>query len=226
MDEVRKLHNEAKRKLIRGVCRPGLEVLDVGCGQGGDFHKWSKARVFVHGIDPSEVALQNAQERIEQCNLKNITLQHGILFDAPEKEYDIVCFNFSLQYSFNHIERIKRTFRNIRSRLKIGGKLIGTMFDSQKLLTVSPNYVDKLGNRVIRPDSSGHGECGEMIDVFLVDTPYYANGPVAEPIAYRDFMMTMVEVYGFVVEKWEPLIPYKTDTISDLYCQYIIRRIR
>ena len=36
MEEIRKNHNNAKRDLIQSVTMEGHQILDVGCGFGGD----------------------------------------------------------------------------------------------------------------------------------------------------------------------------------------------
>ena len=45
---------------------PGLLVLDIGCGKGGDLGKWQKSPQPVDlyvGVDPAEVSIQQARER-------------------------------------------------------------------------------------------------------------------------------------------------------------------
>ena len=45
---------------------PGLLVLDIGCGKGGDLGKWQKAPQPVDlyvGVDPAEISIQQARER-------------------------------------------------------------------------------------------------------------------------------------------------------------------
>lgn len=39
MEEIRKNHNNAKRELIQSVTQEGNQILDVGCGFGGDLQK-------------------------------------------------------------------------------------------------------------------------------------------------------------------------------------------
>ena len=39
MEEIRRNHNDAKRELIHHVTREGDQILDVGCGFGGDLQK-------------------------------------------------------------------------------------------------------------------------------------------------------------------------------------------
>ncbi len=40
MEEVRRHHNNLKRDLIKRVTVKNSQVLDVGCGMGGDLKKW------------------------------------------------------------------------------------------------------------------------------------------------------------------------------------------
>jgi hypothetical protein len=51
----------------------------------------------------------------------------------------------------------------------------------------------------------GNGGFGEKLFVNLVDTPYYADGPKSEPVAYRDHLIQSLESCGFTLTLWENL---------------------
>jgi len=60
MEEIRKNHNNAKRDLIQSVTRDGDQILDVGCGFGGDLQKWHKCGANMSMCDPESEALIEA----------------------------------------------------------------------------------------------------------------------------------------------------------------------
>ena len=57
---LRSFHNYIKSVLIRSVSNKGDTLIDYACGKGGDFPKWTDARLsFVLGIDKSPDNLEN-----------------------------------------------------------------------------------------------------------------------------------------------------------------------
>jgi hypothetical protein len=64
----------------------------------------------------------------------------------------------------------------------------------------------------------GNGGFGEKLFVNLTDTPYYADGPKAEPVAYKDLLVTHMEELGFKLIMWEGLTG---NPISELYSKFI-----
>ena len=57
---LRAFHNYIKSKLITSVSNKGDTLIDYACGKGGDFSKWTNARLsFVFGIDKSPDNLEN-----------------------------------------------------------------------------------------------------------------------------------------------------------------------
>jgi hypothetical protein len=84
-------------------------------------------------------------------------------------------------------------------------------------------FRDEFGNTFIRSESTGYGEFGEKVFVNLVDTPFYAEGPRPEPIAYRDILVTSLVDMGFRKELWEPL--QSEYALSRLYSSFIFIRV-
>lgn len=218
MEKVRKYHNNIKRELILGV--DGDLVLDVGCGHGGDLKKWAQKGVELHACDPDRDALVEAQSRADGIGYK-VTLYQGDITNTPLKEFDIICYNFSIQYIFQNERLFHESIGGIISRLKPGGKLIGCVPDSEMILVSTP-YRDYLGNVFNRCDRrTGWGRFGEMVSVKLADTPYYKNGYVPEPIAYKDILVSTLESHGIMLQKWEPI---GNRGISSLYSRFIFVR--
>jgi SAM-dependent methyltransferase len=215
MEEIRRLHNEEKRKLIESVAHEGNSVLDVGCGFGGDLQKWRHARVNLSMCEPDSQALQEAKNRAKNLKIR-VNFYHGDIESCPRRKYDIICYNFSLHYIFQTRELFNKTMKAIKLRLKQGGKLIGIIPDSQQIIFRTP-YNDSDGNFFKLRDTS-NGNFGEKLYVHLIDTPYYADGPKPEPLAHRDLLVTHLENNGFSMECWESL---KGHPISQLYSKFI-----
>jgi SAM-dependent methyltransferase len=213
MDQLRKTHNAAKRSLIRRVLFPEAQVLDVGCGRGGDLHKWKGARLT--GIDPDYTAILEAKRRCRECNYDTwAQFLVGDIRDAPIQEYDIICYNFSLQYIFETEQLMRETFGAIVKRLKVGGVLIGIVPDASKLQQLSTKWSDILGNTIER--------VGSKVVVRLTDGPYYADGPIAEPSCRREDLINHLPLK---LESWTDMLPKQSGLISDIYSKFIFRRI-
>ena len=220
MESLRKFHNTIKRELILKHSR-NLDVLDVGCGRGGDLHKWKAAGARVTMIDPDGASVKEARERQFVIGTRYQILK-GDIFNSPQREYDVVCYNFSLQYIFRNVKCLYASLREISKRIKIGGKLIGCIPDSEFIL-MNPNFEDTFGNFFRRRH---FGQIGDTVDVMLANTPYYGGRVVPEPIAYKDTLITWLENNGFIMEEWEPIVQEQTHTISDLYSKFCFVKVR
>jgi SAM-dependent methyltransferase len=214
MNDIRRYHNDVKRDLILGSVQPGSSVLDVGCGFGGDLHKWVSCNVrSLDMCDPSADALVEAKTRAAKIKGIEPHFYHGDVLACPSnKKYDVVCYNFSLQYIFASDKLFRQSVRAIRDRLKPGGKLIGVVPDSESVLMGTP-FNDELGNFMVRKESK--------LFVMLVDTPFYNGEAKSEPIAYKDLLVTELMDNGFRLEEWTPLEGTK---LSRLYSRFIFVR--
>lgn len=221
--DLRKLHNNAKRALIQSVAFTGAHVLDVGCGRGGDAFKWLDCKVNLTMCDPDEELLNEAKKR---CWKRPVTFHLGDVTLTPVHTYDIICYNFSLQYIFSTESLFKETIRCIHERSKVGTKFIGTVPDSGFILHHT-KFKDSHGNYFMRNEkTTGNGEFGETVWVCVKNTLYYQDDdPIAEPIAYKDVLITELESIGWSLDIWQPMVHHVTGMITDMYSQFIFTRI-
>ena len=215
MEEIRKNHNNAKRDLIQSTTLDGQHILDVGCGFGGDLQKWHKCGANINMCDPEPEALLEAKSRANNMHMR-VNFYEGDIHACPKRKFDVVCFNFSLHYIFASRELFFSSIHEIKKRMKPGGSLIGIIPDSEKIIFKTP-HLDEMGN-FFKLKDHGNGGFGEKLFVNLVDTPYYAEGPKSEPVAYKDLLVTHLEELGFKLQSWEGL---EGNPISELYSKFI-----
>lgn len=217
--DLRKLHNMAKRDFINSVTRDGYLILDAGCGCGGDMVKWGQHNVVVYACDPDTASIHEARRRAKN---KSWHFFNGDISKTPVQPYDIICYNFSLQYIFESEATFTRTIKDIVKRSKVGTMLMGVVPDSDDMLT-HDSFTDHLGNVFDKGELTG--EFGDTVKFFVKGAPYYSKGPRPEPVCYKDILSTMLLRAGFERTSWEPLLPWPTGTISDMYARFIFTRI-
>jgi SAM-dependent methyltransferase len=222
MEKIRRHHNLLKRQLLNDVVGPNSNVLDVGCGFGGDLNKWQSLNTRLTACDPDPSAVEEAYRRTK--NLKYpVRLLVGDITTCPLERFDVICFNFSIHYIFQTELLFKVSVENIVKRIQPGGKLIGCIPDSDMIIMNTP-FRDKLGNIFTRSESTGNGRFGEKLFVHLVDTPFYRNGARPEPIGYKDQLITALEACGVHLVAWQPLDKKGIYDISRMYSKFIFVR--
>ena len=204
MEETRKKHNAIKRDLINRVCsnlKLPIIVLDVGCGRGGDLLKWKDAGVTkLYACDPDRTSIMEARNRNLKVHKWNASIFYGTVEQAPSNYFDIICYNFSLQYIFQTKVLFQKSLSEIAKRMKVGSYLIGVIPDAEKIIHLTP-----IGDQCVLRSGDGKGGFGEKLFMDLKDTRYYENGPISEPMAYRDILVTGLYNFGIELKEWNSL---------------------
>nr|SVE74229.1 EOG090X07I2 [Daphnia barbata] len=154
---MRNLNNWIKSRIIGNIldrirkengnhCR--LNVLDLGCGKGGDLLKWERGHV--HHVVCADIA----ETSIEQCKERYAKLKHRSrqVFSAEfiaadcskenimermenrELKLDLVSCQFAFHYSFESLPQAEQMLANVSSNLQPGGYFIGTTTDAHDIM--------------------------------------------------------------------------------------------
>ena len=213
---------------------PGLRVLDIGCGKGGDLQKWHRApeKVAVYiGLDPAEVSVQQARERWEDSqksltpgkgvsradfytkdcfreSLENIPAIGEVGFDpGVGGGFDIVSMMFCMHYAFECETTVRMMLENITGALKSGGRLIGCVPSSKVIGQHIRDFESTVGALELGGDQPDVTWGNDIYNVrFLGKTP--ADGEFGKPFGHRYFF-SLAEA----VEAPEYVVPW------DLFCE-------
>lgn len=137
---IRSFNNCIKYILINKYATEGGNVLDIGCGKGGDIAKWEMARIGSYvGIDISDESIREAIRRYRRrrCSFRAIfATGDGYTKPVPEiladfsdidLSFDTVSLQFCFHYAFADEKTARGALENISRSLKMGGMFIGTM---------------------------------------------------------------------------------------------------
>jgi len=208
---MRRFHNQIKKDLITKWVKPKSFILDCGCGRGGDLWKWKDVDARVVAIDPDADSIQEAEERARTAQIGVWFLPPGDIRQAVSSgPFDVVCYNFSIQYI---VDSFEESIRAIKKSIKPGGFLIGVT--PEKSLIEGAKSPDSLGNTFEIHGSS--------VMVRIVDGPFYADGPRPEPLLEKSVLQQAL-CPEFQCLVWEP-ISSKTGTMSDVYARFVFLRL-
>lgn len=218
MDNLRKLHNNCKRRHILDWVSRGDFTLDCGCGRGGDLQKWKAAGARVAFIDPDEESLIEAQKRASEMKMDVFFLGKGTIVQAAfAGPFDVVCYNFSIHYIFDSLEQ---SIKALGVAVRPGGHLIGItpdMYRAEAMADIRGHFEDELGNEF--NVYSG----GRRLMVRLADGPFYADGPRDEPLLNPRILINLL-LPDFDLVQWESMLPEPNGLISDIYSKFVFRR--
>ena len=103
--------------------RPGMRLLDVGCGWGGMVrHAVRHYGVTALGVTLSQAQASWAQERIEREGIKGAEVRHADYRDVAERGFDAVS-SIGLTEHIG-VRNYRAYFTFLRDRLRDGGRLL------------------------------------------------------------------------------------------------------
>jgi mRNA (guanine-N7-)-methyltransferase len=187
---LRNYNNWVKSVLIikHAPKQPGFNILDIGCGKGGDLGKWQhqKPKLYV-GLDPADVSIQQASDRyngmrrknrrlfdaefaVKDCfgsSLMSVPIVREVGFDQNldarwgNGGFDIVSMMFCLHYAFESEEMARMMLKNVAGSLKKGGMFIGTIPNSDVLTAKVEEFYKKNAPAKPEPEKPA-SEDGDM----------------------------------------------------------------
>lgn len=109
---ARKFASTGKRKLIERYAS-GKDLLDLGCGTGYFLYEMKKAGWKVDGVEPSEMARQQAEIKLNQPVFRLLEEATGLSFSV-----------ITLWHVLEHLHRPDETLQRCNQLLKKGGILV------------------------------------------------------------------------------------------------------
>lgn len=114
----------------------GKEVLEIGFGAGTDFIQWLRAGAVATGIDLTEEALANLQQRIKIYGLP----QPRQLVVGSAEDLPFPTSSFDLVYSFGVLHHCADTPRALREAVRVlrpGGELKIMLYNRHSILALN-----------------------------------------------------------------------------------------
>lgn len=168
---------ENKHKKQKTHKSPNLEVLDLGCGRGGDLYKFAQVGTARYvGVDISEECIAEAETRSEkiqqmQTIFFNTSVESFCNHNAQHQgQFDIICLHFVLHYIIYNRVGLHLLLTQLKKLLKKGGKIIGSVVDDEvarKYLMETSSPTDSYIKLTKRDDINDDREFGYMYEFYL-----------------------------------------------------------
>lgn len=254
--EVRKFHNSIKKsmlseysKKVRTGKKQSVHLLDLGCGRGGDLHKWINAKIDrVIGLDADHEAIAEANERLSAIKKGSNTSIEFICLDVLAQntphdlvtelkriygstswfQFDLVSMHFSLQYFVDNPTELLRILKFIAERMSPGGYFYGTSPRKDKILELLASS-DSYESDILKINTTR--DSAILFDVDLGRNSYFDKfGTSEEYLVNMDHFaahcssvgLELVRIQNF--EELSSLPPGPEKEFSDLYCTWAFRK--
>lgn len=208
-NDMKKFHNKIKRDLIKKYAKNNDIIIDLGCGKGGDMHKWINTNIkYVKGYDINKEYLKEAEDRYEKIkNQKNINTEiiykcidlSKQIIDTEHENVNIITCNFALHYFFKNEETFNILKKSIKNNLKLNGYFIGTIFDGISVNNMINNYEFTQFDGLFKIEKLNNNNklFGNEIKVYLKDS--IIDNISYEYLIYFGKFISKMEDEGFIL---------------------------
>jgi SAM-dependent methyltransferase len=137
---------ESGEALVQRIdVRPGMKVLDLGCGDGTTALPEAKLGADVLGVDISSNLVAAGNRRAKEQGLTNLKFQEGDasnLAQLPDKRFDLVVSIFGAMFAPRPFDVAKEMVRVTRpgGRIVMGNWIPGDPTFVAQILKISSNY--------------------------------------------------------------------------------------
>ena len=202
MNDVRQRHNQQKFDLLYSYTKPHDSIVDIGCGRGGDLHKWKKRNLNVVAVDPNEQYISDARVRD-----KGMYVDWRVGTDCPMGQFDAASAMFSIHHSVSGdpVNQIQTILGNI----KPGGYFFGCI----------PDGDDIIRDKEFESSEGSFHLVGHSQVEWSVPGPYFDGSICTEPIMTRSMLEYFI---GLKSEKWEKMGP--RGSISYYYVKFAFKK--
>lgn len=221
----RKFHNKIKKELIEKYTS-NKKVLNIGIGAGGNFKKYSNAKVLsLVGIDIKNIEYNYKNIDFTFYKVKNNSFE---LNKLTRIKFDIVCAFFSIHYFFRSEETIQNLIRNLHLALNKGGVFIATFMDESKVLKVIDKNYQLFKIKKLKLN---------QIEVQVSGTKYFKNNTSKEYLVNLNNLSKLLKHSGFEIierksfEEYSDYIEYKMlnkeeKLFSSLHTTLVVKKIK
>jgi mRNA (guanine-N7-)-methyltransferase len=144
--KLKTFHNDIKKLLYQTFAPNVSSLLDLGCGRGGDIHKWKHSGIkFVKAIDLSPMSIEEAKNRYSKMKSPGELQVHFETMDLRFSQlhnlgvFDAVSCMFAFHYFFESEDILRNVLSNISSHLKSNGFFFGCVARGVNVLTLLNN---------------------------------------------------------------------------------------